>query len=78
MRFQIVIPTCVMMALNGCSRHHSSIEAAVRANDVQAVRTFIRDGSDFRRGSDGGDLVYPATGPGGRTDVLRELLKAGA
>ena len=78
MRFQIILSACVMMALLGCSRQRSSIESAVRANDAHAVRAFIKGGSDFRRGSDGSDLVYLATGPGGGTEVLRELLGAGA
>jgi len=66
------------MAAAGCSRQHSTIDSAVLANDARAVRAFIQGGSDFRRGVDGSDLVYLATGPGGGSEVLGELLRAGA
>jgi hypothetical protein len=78
MHFQTIISACMMLVVAGCSRNHTSIESAVRANDAHAVRQFIERGSDFRRGADGSDLVYLATGPKGGSDVLRELLKAGA
>ena len=78
MHLQSVILACMMMVITGCTRNHSSIESAVRANDAHSVRKFIEGGSDFRRGDDGSDLVYLATGPDGGANALRELLRAGA
>lgn len=78
MPIKIAILACIFMAAAGCSRKHSSIESAVRANDAKAVRAFIQGGSDISRGVDGSDLVYLATGPEGGSAALGELLKAGA
>lgn len=73
-----IILACIFIAAAGCSRKHTSIESAVRANDARAVRAFIQSGSDISRGDDGSDLVYLATGPGGGSEALGELLRAGA
>ena len=62
MHLQSVILACMMMVITGCTRNHSSIESAVRANDAHSVRKFIEGGSDFRRGDDGSDLVTNAKG----------------
>jgi hypothetical protein len=73
-----LILACIFIAAAGCSRKHTSIESAVRANDAKAVRAFIQSGSNVSRGDDGSDLVYLATGPGGGSEALGELLRAGA
>lgn len=79
---RIALAGLAVAGLWGCQPRdgkEAEIAAAVRDNDVAAVRQYLESGGDPDAVSrDGAPLIYLATGPRGGVEVLAVLIASGA